>query len=382
MAQTQKLIYLDNAAATPLDKRVLAAMEPFFARQFYNPSATYLPAKEVKQRVEASRATVAKWLGVKPAEIYFTAGGTEANNLALHGIMQKYPNSNLVVSAIEHESVLKPAEKYKHKIATMLQNGIIDLEKLQKLIDDNTVLISVVYANNEIGTVQPIRKISELVKSIRKQRLTKGNTTPLYLHTDACQAGNYLDLHASRLGVDLMTINGGKIYGPKQSGALFVKAPIELEPQILGGGQEYGLRSGTENVAGTIGLAVALDIAQTSRQKAAEDMQKLQNYFFEMLGEHLPNAFINGTPRQRLPNNVHITLPGHDNERLLLQLESEGILASAGSACSASNEEPSHVLRAIGLTDEEARASLRFTMGRGTSNSDIQKTVKTLASFA
>ncbi len=371
------LIYLDHAAATPVDSAVLRAMQPYFGREFYNPSATYQPALEVRKALEAARASVAHWLGARPSEVIFTAGGTEANNLAIYGVMRQHPKANVVVSAIEHESVLEPAGEYERRIVAVRPDGRVDLDDLRRAINDQTVLVSIGYANNEVGTVQPIREIGRLVADIRRQRGAKG--LPLYFHTDACQAANYLDLHTARLGVDLLTLNGGKIYGPKQSGALYVKAGLELRPQVRGGGQERDLRSGTENVAFAVGLASALHKAQAGRKAEAARLQQLQQHFFEEVASRLPAAIINGSRKWRLPNNIHLTFPGQDNERLLLQLEQAGILAAAGSACSANNYEPSHVLRALGISEADARASLRLTMGRSTTKAQMEKTVRTLA---
>lgn len=371
-----RAIYLDYAAATPLNSEVLAAMQPFFSEEFYNPSATYLAAKRAGEQLQGARSKVAHWLGCRPAEVIFTAGGTEANNLAIHGIMEQFPEGNIAVSGIEHESVLAPAHRYDCREIAVRADGIIDLQALADAINDQTVLVSIMYANNEIGTIQPLRDIAKVIadkKAARKSNL------PLYLHTDACQAGNYLDLHVSRLGVDLMTLNGGKIYGPKQSGALFVSSKVTLQPQVFGGGQERGLRSGTENVAQDVGLAIALDQAQSMRQTETARLQELQREFMKLLGDNFPEVIINGSRTKRLPNNVHVTFPGQDNERLLMQLDEAGIMAAAGSACSASNEEPSHVLRALGIRDADAQASLRFTMGRHTRLEDIQTLVKTLA---
>jgi cysteine desulfurase len=221
-----KLIYMDHAAATPLVPEVLKAMQPYFAEAFYNPSATYNSARQVRKALEDARATTAHYLGAKSSEIIFTAGATEANNMAIHGIMSLLPGSNIVVSSIEHESVLAPAGKYDCRLVKVSSDGRIDLDDLASKIDENTALVSIMYANNEIGTVQPLREVAKIIEHKRKLRPAK----PLYFHTDAAQAANYLDLHTSRLGVDLMSINGGKIYGPKQSGVLYVKAGIVLEP--------------------------------------------------------------------------------------------------------------------------------------------------------
>ena len=370
-----KPIYLDYAAATPLDAAVLQAMQPFWQEQFYNPSATYLPAQTVKQALEQARADIAKVLGARGPEIIFTAGGTESCNLAIHGIMQQYPGANVVVSGVEHEAVLAPAQQYAHQLAPVGPDGIVDLEKLQKAINDQTVLVSVMYANNEVGSLQPIAKIGQLIKRLNLERQQKNNPLPLYFHTDACQAAAYLDLNVARLGVDLMTLNGGKIYGPKQSGILYVKGGLKLQPQINGGGQEHNLRSGTENVAACVGFAKALQLVQAKRHQEGKRLQTIQQDFLQQL----PEAWrLNGSNSQRLPNNLHITFPGADNERLLIQLEMAGILAAAGSACSAQKGAPSHVLKAMGLKDKDARASLRFTMGGQTTKHQLDYLLETL----
>lgn len=377
-------IYLDYAAATPLDKTVLAAMQPYFAEQFFNPSANYLAAKKVRMAVDQARAEVASLLAVRPAEVTFTAGGTEANNLAIKGVAQRFPGAHIVMTALEHDSVREPvAQLVRHGWRGTEVNprpdGVIDPQAILKAVRDDTVLVSVMYANNEIGTVQPLSAIAHGLESIRTTRKQTGNNLPLYFHTDACQAGNYLTIAAHRLGVDLMTLNGGKIYGPKQSGILYVAAHVELEPLISGGGQELNRRSGTENIAAIIGFAKALGLAQAKRKEEVQRLQALQQHFIELLEQKIPNVIINGSRKHRLPNNVHVTIPSSDNERLLFALDEAGIQAAAGSACSASSQEPSHVLKAIGRSDVEARASLRFSLGRPTSSAQLTKTVETLA---
>lgn len=367
-------VYLDYAAATPVDPRVFAAMQPYFTDRFYNPSANYLAAKAIAADVQKARQSVAHWLGAKPSEIVFTAGGTEANNLALSGIMEQFPESNLVVSAIEHESVRVPARQYDHREVPVTKQGIIDLAELERAIDRHTVLVSVIYANNEIGTIQPLKEIASLLQKIKKQRRIAGESRPLYLHTDACQAANYLDLHVAKLGIDMMTLNGGKVYGPKQSGVLYIKTGVIMEPQIRGGGQERGLRSGTENVAGVVGFAEALDITQRMRSDESQRLTSLRN---EFTGQ-IPEATINGSLKKRLPNNISVTFPEKDNERLMMQLDEVGIIVAVGSACSAGKEESSHVLRAIGLSDEDARATLRISMGRQTTKAAINRAMKAL----
>ncbi len=375
------VIYLDHAAATPMDSRVLAAMQPYLTDVFYNPSAAYAPALTVRRALETARAGVAYWLGSRPSEIIFTAGGTEANNLAIHGVMRQFPEGNAVVSAVEHESVLAPARRYACREAAVQADGRLDLDDLRAAIDEKTVLVSIMYANNEVGTIQPIRQAAAMVAELREARRLQGNKLPLYFHTDACQAANYLDLHAARLGVDLLTINGGKLYGPKQSGVLYVKAGTQLLPLVDGGGQERGLRSGTENVAASIGVATALDLVQSERRDESARIHILQQEFLSLIAEKLPQATVNGSLQQRLPNNIHLTIPGQDNERLLIQLDEAGILAAAGSACSADSGEASYVLTAMGRSEAEARSSLRFTLGRSTTSDTVAHVVRVLESL-
>ncbi len=375
MSQT---VYLDYAAATPLDSQVLDSMMPYFKDNYFNPSADYLNARNVAKELSSARATVAYWLGAQNSEIIFTAGGTEANNLAIHGTMLNYPKANILISAIEHDSVRKPAAKYHNREIPVHPDGRIVLEKVSSLIDDSTVLVSVMYANNEIGTIQPLRKLRQIIDAVVRDRKDRGNNTPLYLHTDACQAGNYLDLHVSRLGVDLLSLNGGKIYGPKQSGALYVNRNVKLSPIIDGGGQELNLRSGTENVAADIGLSTALDLAQSHKKTESIKLTSLRDYFIALLENEIEGVIINGSLHFRLANNVHISIPNKDNEYMLISLDQRGIMAAAGSACSAAKGEPSLTLKALGLEPDLARSSLRFSLGRDTKKADIDYTVSAL----
>jgi cysteine desulfurase len=366
-------IYLDYAAATPLDSRVLEAMRPFWSEQFYNPSSSYLAAKAVRQSLEDARAGVAHWLGAKPREVIFTAGATESINLSIHGVMQAFPDSHLVVGATEHEAVLAAAKPYSHSLAQVMGDGTVDIGAFKKLITDQTVLVSIALANNEIGTIQPLREVAAVAQEVRRLRQLKNNELPLYVHTDASQAGCYLDIHASRLGIDLLTLNGGKMYGPKQSGALFVKTGTTLQPLILGGGQEFGLRSGTENTAACVGLATALDIAQDERKEAIAKTAALRDELQRELAAAFPDMVVNGNPKRRLPNNLHVSWPGLDGERLLMLLDERGVLASTGSACAANKGTASHVLVACGLGEADVQGSLRLTLGRHTSPRDVQQ---------
>lgn len=373
-----RTIYLDYAAATPMDPKVVRAMEPYFSEKFYNPSALYLAARGVKNDLDGARATVAKCLGSRPAEIIFTSGATESNNLAIHGIMTNFPGSELLVSAIEHKSVLEPAMAIGAKQIPVNAQGLVDPRKLSKQITNKTILISIGLVNNEIGSLQPMKDIGLVVEQVRKSRRLTGNKLPLYLHTDAAQAGNSFDLHVSRLGVDLMSINGGKIYGPKNAGLLYVKAGVKLSPMILGGGQEMGLRSGTESLASAVGLAMALELAQSQKNDQLAHLDMLKNLFVDELNRNLPMAQINSPSKHSSPHIVSVTFPGSDNERLMMELDEQGVMAATGSACSAANDEPSYVLKAVGLSDEMARSTLRFSFGRQTTEKDIKITVKLL----
>ena len=371
-------VYLDYAAATPMDPLVRQAMEPYFADKFHNPSATYLAARQVRQDLEWARGQNAQCLGAKPAEIVFTAGATEANNLAIQGVMRQFPEKEILVSAIEHESVLEPAKLFKHRIIPVTQDGIVDLNKLQIMINPKTVMVSIGLVNNELGVVQPIREVAKILNP----STSLGASRRILLHTDAAQAPNYLDMHVSRLGVDLMSINGGKIYGPKQSGALYIKAGIKLQPLILGGGQEFNLRSGTENVAAAIGLATALKLSQDRRKQESDRVSRLRTLFVTEIGKKLPKAIINGSKKAYSPHILSVTFPGQDNERLMMQLDEVGVQVATGSACAAADEKPSYVLSAIGLSEKDARSTLRFSFGRYTTVTDIHKTISLLQALA
>lgn len=352
---------------------------PYFSEFFHNPSSVYLAARQARKTLEQARQTVAKCLGAKAGEIIFNCGATEANNLAISGVMRQFPQAEVLLSSIEHESVLAPAGQFKHRLIPVDKSGIVDLKQLARMINNKTVLISVMYINNEVGTIQPLAKIAQVVKAIKRQRLKNKIDRPLYLHTDAAQAGNLFDLRVARLGVNLMSLNGGKIYGPKQSGALYVKAGAKLRPLILGGGQEFGLRSGTESLAAAVGLAEALKAAQTNKDAELKRLQELSTRFIEELNQKLPDAKVNGHPKARSPHIISLSLPGQDGERLVMELDERGIQAAVGSACSAARQDPSHVLRALGLPEPLIRSSLRFSFGRATTVDDLVTTAKTLA---
>jgi cysteine desulfurase len=257
----------------------------------------------------------------------------------------------------------------------------VDAQAVAKAVTDNTVLISVMLANNEIGTIQPVAEIGKMVAAVRADRTKRGVELPLYLHTDACQAPNYLDLHVSRLGVDLMTLNGSKIYGPKGTGALYVRTGTALEPLQYGGGQERGRRSGTENVAGAVGFAQALELAASRRAAEAKRLAPLRDDLIRRLLAAVPGAALNGDPRRRLPNNINLTIPGAEGEAMVLYLDNAHVQASTGSACSTGSLDPSHVLLALGRTPGEANSSLRLTLGRGTTAAHTAHVAEVLPSI-
>jgi cysteine desulfurase len=264
-------------------------------------------------------------------------------------------------------------EQYDHAIAPVQPNGSADTEALTALVDDKTVLISIAIANNELGTIQPVSQISQLVQKVRADRQKSGNILPLYLHTDASQAAGYLDLHTSRLGVDLMTLNGAKIYGPKQTGVLYARAGTKLDSPLTGGGQEGGIRSGTENVAGDIGFATALEIMQESKKEALPKYMALTGELQRRITEALPTTVVNGNLKRRLPNSLHLSWPGIDGERLVMELDERGVMAATGSACAANKQTASHVLVACGMADDLLQGSLRLTVGAPTTPEDIER---------
>lgn len=353
------LIYFDHAAATPLDDRVLAHMLPYFADQFYNPSSPYAQALAVKREYQEAKALLGRCIGAKADELVMTAGATESINLAFRHI-----RGHVVSSNIEHDSVLAAARQHNHTLVAADKHGYIAAEAVAKALTPQTELVSIQLANNELGTVQPLRAIASVIVVERERRRAAGDTTPIYFHSDASQGLGQLDIHVSRLGVDLLTLNAGKIYGPKQVGLLWVAPRVTLEPVVVGGGQENGLRSGTENVAGVIGFAKALELATAHHKYESERLTKLAAILRQKLMAAFPDAVFSGHPKYHLPGFVHVSFPGVDAERLVFALERQGVLVATGSACAANKNTRSHVLTAIGLEDAVADGSLRLTLGR------------------
>ena len=352
------IIYLDHAAATPLDERVLAAMQPYFSEMFYNPSAPYAPAVEVKRAYNEAKHRLAVCLGGQASELVMTAGATESINLMINSV-----DGHIVSSAIEHDAVLKALADNVTLVAPS-KKGNIAPRDIQAAIRPDTQLVTIAIANHELGTIQPLRDIAEVIRAERRRRFEAGEPTPIYLHTDASQGAGQIDINVARLGVDALTLNAGKIYGPKQVGLLWCNRMIRLQPLVRGGGQERGLRSGTENVAGTIGFAVALELAQQHRNSENKRLRQLRDQLQNQLTEAFPWAIVSGDQKRRLASHLHISFPGIDAERLVFMLERKGVLVATGSACAANSGTRSHVLEAIGLAPEAADGSLRLTLGR------------------
>lgn len=360
--------YLDYAAATPLEPEVLEAMYPYLTGRFYNPSAPYAEARSVRADLEAARATLARCIGARPGNVTLTAGATEANNLAFAAT-----DGHVVTDAIEHESVLACAGARPHAIVFVGPDGLIDPEDVRTAIGPATQLVSVSLANGEIGCVQPVRELSRVVSQVRDARLAAGDLTPLHLHVDASQAASCLTVDVGSLGCDLLTLSAAKIGGPKQVGLLWASDDVALRPLVLGGGQEGGLRSGTENVPGIIGFARALELACACRRKEARRLAGLRARLEQGLLAELPWMVVSG-PRKaklRLPGLLHVSFPGLQARRLVIGLEREGVSVGTGSACAASKMRVSHVLQAIGMPAEVAEGSLRMTLGRPTTEAEV-----------
>ncbi len=390
MSTAMREVYLDHAATTPLDPRVKQAMEPYWDLVYGNPSTLYRQGRLAKDAVEGARASVAKVLNCKPDEIIFTAGSTEADNIAIFGATHlfKHQGKHVITTAFEHHAGLRSFEALERDPRTspdgtvrgegwavtylgVGEDGIVDPAAVRQALRPDTLLVSVMYANNEIGTIQPIAEIGKLVKDVRRERQAAGNQLPIYFHCDASQAAGYLDLDVQKLGVDLMSLNGGKVYGPKGTGCLYVRSGVRLKPMFQGGGQEKNLRSGTENVPGIVGFAKALEIAEAERSAESARLAELRDYLIQRLTVEIPKTVLNGHPSQRLPNNVNVSILDIEGEAVILYLDAKGVAISTGSACTSTTLDPSHVILALGKPYEYAHSSLRFTLGRFTTREDL-----------
>jgi len=366
-------IYFDHAATTYMRSEVVDVMQKYFSEEYGNPSSFHQKGLVAKTALKEARRKVADIImAKKPSEIVFTGSGTESCNLAIKGVA-KLKGRHMITSKIEHHAVLdscKYLEKYEDFEITYIdvdKDGIVKLNELKKAIRKDTILISIMYANNEVGTVQPIKEISKIAKE-----------HSVLFHTDACQAGGALDINVQNLGVDLMTINSSKIYGPKGVGMLYVREGINLVPLIHGGGQENNLRSGTENIAGIVAFAKALELAQMEREEENKRLCYLRDHLVERITKEIPDTWLNGHHAKRLPNNANITFLNIEGESIILQLNEYGIYVSSGSACTSKTLEPSYVLTAMSVPHEVAHGSIRFSLGKRNTKDDIDSLMEVL----
>lgn len=353
------LYYLDHAASTPVDAGAITAMQPYMNEFFYNPSSPYSQAVAVRRDYEAAKTALAATFGAKADELVITAGATESINMAFTA-----SKGHVVVSNIEHDAVLAVARTRSVSYAKASKNGSVTPDEVRSQITDATDLVSVQLANNEIGTIQPIRQIAEMLQAVKHERSKAGNDTPIYFHCDASQGFGQIDVNAARLGIDLLTLNSAKMYGPKQVALLWVRPGISVVPLIVGGGQERGLRSGTENVAGVVGFSYAAQKAHKNRKSESERLQLLRDTMQEAITKEFPDCTISGNLKKRLPGSLHVSFEGIDAERIIFALENKNVMVATGSACAANKGTRSHVLTAIGMTDAQADGSLRITLGK------------------
>jgi cysteine desulfurase len=374
MKSKMQKVYLDYAATTPVDPRVLKAMEPYFSRKFGNTMSLHSFGQEAKTALEESREIVADLMGARPSEVIFTSSATESNNLVLKGIAfaNKERGHHIIISSIEHPCIMESAkwlERQGFEVTRLKVDkyGLVDPEDVKKAIKKETILVSVMHANNEIGTIEPIEEIGKICKE-------KG----VYFHTDAAQTFGKIPINVNRMNIDLMTVSSHKMYGPKGVAALFVREGTKIDPILHGGGHEMGLRSSTVNVAAIVGFAEACKIAKKEMKKEAKRIKRLSERLIKGILEKIPGSHLNGHPIKRLPNIVNFWFEGIEGESLVLKLDLMGIAVSTGSACSTQKLEPSHVLLAIGLKPEQVQGSLRISLGRWTKREEIDYLLEVL----
>jgi len=369
-----KKIYLDYAATTPCDPEVLKAMEPYFFDKFGNPSSIHSFGQEAKKAIEDSRQTVAEFLGAKPQEIIFNSGGSEADNTAFIGVAyaMKEKGNHIITSVIEHHAVLEPAkflEKNGFKVTYLKVDkyGLVDPQDVKEALTDKTILVSIMHANNEIGTIQPIEAIGKIARE-------KG----VYFHVDAVQTVGHIPVNVDKLNIDLLSLSAHKFYGPKGVGVLYVRKGTRIASYLLGGDQEKGKRASTHNTPGIVGLGKSLELSVQKMGDESVFQTALRDKLIKEIQKRIPEVILNGHPDNRLPNNVNVSFKYIEGESILLNLDMLGIAASTGSACTSTSLEPSHVLLAIGLPHELAHGSLRITMGRWTKEEDIDYLLENL----
>ncbi len=376
----QGTVYLDHAGTTPTDPVVLEAMLPYFSHLYGNPSSIHTVGQEARYALDTARERVAQVLRSRTAEVVFTSGGTESDNAAILGAataLQETGN-HVITSSVEHHAVLHSCQFLENlgfdvTYLSVDDYGVIHPETVANAITEKTTLVSVMYANNEIGSINPVSEISAAVK----QRARELGRT-IVMHTDAVQAAGFLDLNVRALGVDMLSLSGHKFYGPKGTGVLFLRRGTPFLPLLLGGGQERERRSGTENIAGIVGLSVALELADAAREETSAHCAALRDRIIREVTSQVPDSQLNGHPIERLPNNANFSFEGVEGEAILLGLDVAGIAASSGSACSSGSLEPSHVLLALGQSAELARGSLRITLGKENTDEEVSYLLKVL----
>ena len=375
------MIYLDNAASTAVHPEVVKEMLPYFDVQYGNPSSIHQFGRKAKNAIQKARKQVAALIGAEPDEILFTSGGTESNNTILYGfptlrdvshVSFSFDKNHIITSSIEHEAILEPCKKLEEKGVKITYlpvdgHGIIDSNDVTNSIAENTVLVSIMFANNEVGTIQPIKEISEICKKYQ-----------IPLHTDAVQAVGKIPIDVKELGVDALSISSHKINGPKGIGALFIKKGLKIDPYIRGGGQENGLRSGTENVASIVGFGKACEIAKEKLNENISHFQTLHSSMLSRIIKEIPHVKLNGHPDKRIFNNIHLTFLGVNGEDLIIKLDEYGVAASTGSACSIHTQKASHVLQAMGFNHEQITGSLRISFGYLNTLDEVDQTVEVL----
>ena len=366
------MIYLDNAASTQIHEDVLNSMLPFLKEQYGNPSSIHRYGRLTRKAIHKARKQIALLINADPAEILITSGGTESNNTALVGISSQFPSSQIITSSIEHDAILEPCKKLSLKglhvdYLPVDSFGMIDTSDLENIISEKTSLVSVMFANNEVGTIQPIAKIAKICRENK-----------VLFHTDAVQAVGKLPVDVKELGIDLLSISSHKLHGPKGIGALYIKDGVKIDPIILGGGQEFRLRSGTENVASIVGFGQACEIAQNNLSENISLIKKLQTLLINKVLDGIPETTFNGHSESRLSNNIHFTFLGVNGEDLIIKLDEYGIAASTGSACSVNTQKASHVLESMGFSLERITGSLRLTIGIFNTENEINETVDIL----
>jgi cysteine desulfurase len=369
------IIYLDHAATTPTDPEVVKAMLPYFTEKFGNPSTLYSVGREAKRVIEEARAKVAELIGAETEEIVFTSGGTEADNFALEGVAfaNESQGNHIITSTIEHHAVLEPAhflEKRGFKVTYLPVDptGLVDPEDVRKAITDKTILISIMHANNEIGTIEPVEETGRIAREAE-----------IYFHTDAVQTVGSLPIDVDKLNVDLLSMSAHKLYGPKGVGALYIRKGTKMVPFLQGGGQERKRRASTENVPGIVGFGKAVEIDQADMEERSLRLTKLRDRLIEGILEKIDRSRLNGHPTRRLPNNVSVCIESVEGESLLMALDGYGICASSGSACTSGSLEPSHVLTSLGLSPDIAFGSLRLTLGRHTTGEEVDLVLEMLS---